>query len=118
MPTSRWRKNVMATNFVQLVLTCDSWQEAQRIVDMLLEKKLIACAEFLPIKSKYHWKGTLEEADEIKLIMESAAHLFETVEKEVAKLHSYETFVLQSIAIEKLSQSAAIWWEKQLGSGN
>jgi periplasmic divalent cation tolerance protein len=114
MPISPLQKNAMATNFVELVLTCGSWQEAQRIVDSLLEQKLIACAEFIPIKSKFQWKDSIEEADEIKLIMESAAHLFDEVEAEIKKLHSYETFVLQSLPLERLSQEAAEWWQNAL----
>lgn len=104
----------MATNFVQLVLTCGSWQEAQRIVDRLLEQKLIACAEFIPVKSKFRWKENIEEADEIKLIMESAQHLFDQIEAEVKKLHSYEIFVLQSLPLDRLSQEASKWWESAI----
>jgi len=96
-------------NFVQLVLTCGSWQEAQRIADSLLEKRLIACAEFLEIKSKYRWQNSIDEAKEIKLIMESIVNNFKKIESEVAKLHSYNTFVLQQIPVTKLSKQASIW---------
>lgn len=104
----------VATNFVQLVLTCGSWQEAQRIVDRLLEQKLIACAEFIPIKSKFQWKENIEESDEIKLIMESASHLFDAAEAEIKQLHSYETFVLQALPLSNLSEAAAAWWETSI----
>lgn len=97
------------TDFVQLVLTCGSWQEAQRIVDSLLEQKLIACAEFIEVKSKYAWKGKLRDDKEIRLVMESAAHLFDAVEEEVKKLHSYEVFVLQSMPVHRVSDTAAAW---------
>ena len=96
-------------NFVQLVLTCGSWQEAQRIADLLLEKRLVACAEFLEIKSKYRWQSSIDEAKEIKLIMESIADNFKKIESEVAKLHSYDTFVLQQVSITNLSQKAQTW---------
>jgi periplasmic divalent cation tolerance protein len=105
----------MQRNYVQLALTCGSWQEAQRTADVLLEKHLIACVEFIEIKSKYRWHGELEEAKEIKLIMESIADNFEKVETEVAKLHSYETFVLQQIPINRLSRSAQVWLTDELG---
>lgn len=104
----------MATNFVQLVLTCGSWQEAQRIVDSLLAQKLIACAEFLEVTSKYHWKGADHDDKEIRLIMESAAHLFERIEEEVRQLHSYEVFVLQSMPIDRLSGAAEVWLTENL----
>lgn len=101
-------------DFVELVLTCGSWQEAQRIADALLEKRLVACVEFLEIKSKYRWQGKLEENNEIKLIMESIADNFEKVEAAVTKLHSYETFVLQQIPITRLSKQAEAWTVEEL----
>jgi periplasmic divalent cation tolerance protein len=102
------------TDYQELVLTCASWQEAQAIADVLLEKHLIACAEFIAIKSKYHWKGRLEEGNEIKLIMKSIADNFKKVESEVAKLHSYEAFVLQALPVSYTSKAAETWLAKEI----
>lgn len=96
-------------DFVELVLKCGSWQEAQAIADVLLEKKLVACVEFLEVKSRYRWQGKMEEADEIKLIMETVAANFDKVEKEAAKLHNYDTFVLQQLPLTNLSEQARRW---------
>src|ERR1017187_10539225 len=101
-----------ATDSVELVLTCGSWQEAQRIADSLLEKRLVACVEFMEIKSKFHWEGHINEAKEVKLILETIAGHFEKVEAEVAKLHSYDTFVLQQIPLTNLSAKASAWLEE------
>lgn len=101
-------------SFVELVLTCGSWQEAQRIADRLLEQKLIACAEFLEVKSAYLWKGERETAKEIKLIMQSIEANFAKVEAEVAKLHVHETFVLQALPLVQVSNEAAKWLESEL----
>lgn len=101
-------------NFVEMVLTCGSWQEAQKIADALLETRLVACVEFMEIQSKYWWNSQLEEAKEIKLIMETVADNFDRIETEVKKHHSYQTFVLQMIPIAKLSKQAAAWLEQQV----
>jgi periplasmic divalent cation tolerance protein len=103
----------MTPEFVELVLTCGSWQEAQAIADAVLQKHLVACVEMLEIKSKYWWEGKLAEATEIKLVMESVAQNFESVEAEVIKLHSYDTFVLQQLPLTNLSSDAAAWWVEQ-----
>jgi periplasmic divalent cation tolerance protein len=100
-------------NFVELFLTCASWQEAQRIADSLLEKHLVACVEFMEVKSRYHWHGRIEESDEIKLIMETVADNFDKIEAEVAKLHSYDTFVLEQIPLTNLSAKARGWWQEE-----
>jgi periplasmic divalent cation tolerance protein len=96
-------------SFIELVLTCGSWQEAQKVADVLLEKHLVACVEFMEVKSKYWWKRQLDEANEIKLIMTSLEKHFEAVEKELKTHHSYETFVLQAIPLVHVSEDAAKW---------
>ena len=103
----------MMDNFVELVLTCGSWQEAQRIADALLVKHLVACVEMLEVKSKYHWQGKIEQADEVKLIMETVADNFDKIEAEVKKLHSYDTFVLQQLPVPRVSAQAAEWWAQE-----
>jgi len=101
-------------NFVELILTCSSWQEAQNIADVLLAKKLIACAEFIESKSKYYWKNNIEEAKEITLFMQSKSDLFDAVEKELNEIHSYETFVLRQIPLSKVSANAIKWLKESL----
>ncbi len=111
------RKPKVNTDFVEVVLTCKSWQEAHDIADHLLHASLVACVEFLEVQSKYRWHGALDDAKEVKLIMETVAHHFEKIEAEVAKLHSYETFVLQQIPLTNLSVKAQTWWADEVKQG-
>ena len=97
------------SDFVELVLTCSSWQEAQAIADKLLNQHLVACVEFLEIKSKYWWEAKLDQTKEIKLVMQSLGGHFKAVEEEVKKLSNYETFVLKALPISKLSTEASSW---------
>jgi periplasmic divalent cation tolerance protein len=106
----------MNMQFVELILTCGSWQEAQRIADALLEKRLVACVEMFEIKSRYRWHGKLEQSDEIKLMMHSLAEHFDKVQTEVKKLHSYETFVLQALPVSHISEDAKAWLTEETKS--
>jgi len=96
-------------NFVELVLTCGSWQEAQRITDALLARHLVACVEQLEVRSKNWWQGKLEDNKEIKLIMKSIAANFEKIETEALKHHTYETFVLQAFPVAQTNDDAIAW---------
>lgn len=100
------------SDFVELVLTCGSWQEAQKITDALLDKKLVACVEQMAIRSKNWWHGKIEDAKEIKLIMKTIAEKFDDIEAEVRKLHSYETFVLEMLPVARLNESAIAWLDE------
>lgn len=106
----------MKHNFVELVLTCGSWQEAQKIAYVLLEQRLVACVEFMEIKSKYRWQQQLEGASEIKMIMTTIADNFDKVKTEVRRIHSYEVFVLKMLLIEKLPKEAAKWLNEEISN--
>lgn len=95
----------------QLWLACADKVEADKIVQVLLERRLIACGKQLSVSSDFLWKGKIDHNDEILLIMDSREDLFERVEVEVAKLHSYKTFVLMAVPVVKISQKAEAWLE-------
>lgn len=104
----------MKTEFCQLWLTCKNQEEATKIANTLLDKHLIACAKQIPAVADYRWKDKIEHTDEILLIMDSRPEFFKKIEAEVAKLHSYETFVLQAVQMSGVSTRAAKWIENEL----
>lgn len=102
--------------FVELVLTCESRGEAEKISRALLNDRLIACAKFAPIETVYWWKGKIASGLEVLLVMESREDLFDDVEAVVTELHSYDTFVLQAFPIAQISKKADGWLDKELKS--
>lgn len=98
-------------------LTCKNSEEADKIIDTLLSQKLIACAKQEKVTTKNLWQGKIESGEEIRIIMESAEENFEKIEAEIAKIHSYETFVLYSIPIGKINSKAKEWMQQELISG-
>ena len=99
-----------------LYLVCSSEGEADKIADVLLEKKLITCAKKLPVKSVFKWKGKLNKADEIVLLLETEDKFFDAIENEVRKLHSHKTFILASIPVGKTSRGVAEWLKEELAN--
>lgn len=97
------------SKYVELLLTCGSWEEAQRITDALLEKRLVACVEQLEIRSKNWWQGAIEDTAEIKLSMITVAEKYGEVEALIGSLHSYETFVLKQLPVTRLNDAAEKW---------
>lgn len=96
------------------LLTCVDDKEADKISQVLLKKKLIACAKKLPINSSFWWKGKIDNAKEVLMLLESAEENFKKVEEEVRKLHSYETFVLLSLPVGQTTKDVEDWLQKEL----
>ncbi|MEO7364041.1 MAG: divalent cation tolerance protein CutA [Candidatus Saccharimonadales bacterium] len=102
------------SDFAELVLTCANQQEADTIADSLLQKKLIACAKFLPVTTRFQWEGAIENSQEVLVMMEAREADFMEIEAIVAELHSYVTFVLKAVSINQISEGAAKWLEESL----
>ncbi len=79
------------TSFITIHVTTASPEEAEAIADALVAEGLAACVQIMPIRSRYVWKGAVERADELLLLIKTRAALFEAVRTRVRALHSYET---------------------------
>ena len=95
-------------------LTCPSEEEADRISKALLNKKLVACAKKFPVSSTSWWKGKLGNASETLVSYESVEKNFDEVNREVAKLHSDETYVLYSVLVNKTTKKVEEWIKEEL----
>jgi periplasmic divalent cation tolerance protein len=85
--------------------------EAQKVVDHLLQKRLIACANFMPIQSCYWWKGKKETPREIVTLLKTRTELWKAVEKEIKKIHPYDVPCIMKI--EAVANSEYEGWIKK-----
>ena len=97
-----------------LFLTCANDKEVEKIAKILLEKKLIVCAKRFSVFSSFLWKGKANYANEVLLVMDSIEENFGKVRKEVAKIHSYKTFVLLSSSVTQTTQEVKDWIKQEL----
>jgi periplasmic divalent cation tolerance protein len=104
----------MLTQFRLVLVTCSSLPEARKIARVLVQKHLAACINIhtARIESIYRWKGKVENAREHLLLIKTTARRLKGLEKEVLRLHSYDT--PEFIVIPISSGSAA--YLKWLGS--
>ena len=99
---------------ILLFLTCANNQEADKISNALLDKQLVVCIKKFPVSSKFLWQGKKSSAEEVILLMDSEKSLFSQIEKEIKKLHSYETPVLISVAVNQSSFGIDKWLKEEL----
>jgi len=103
------------TNIIALMTTATK-QEAQRIVHLLLNKRLIACANILgPEESQFWWQGKTEKAEEFLVLMKSEERLFEKLSKTIKETHSYETPEILAVPIVEGWSPYLEWLNKSLG---
>jgi periplasmic divalent cation tolerance protein len=84
---------IMPTQFRLVLVTCASLAEARKISRSLIQKRLAACVNIqtAPVESIYRWKNKIETTREHLLLIKTTAHCLKSLEKEVLRLHSYDT---------------------------
>jgi periplasmic divalent cation tolerance protein len=103
------------TDKIVVLSTCGSAKEAGAIARRLVEKRLAACVNLLPgAKSIYHWKGAVEESDEVMLVIKSSRELFSELRVELEKVHSYEVPELIAFPIVDGSEQYLEWMDREL----
>jgi periplasmic divalent cation tolerance protein len=75
-----------------VIVTCANAAEARRIVRAVVEKRLAACANILgqTVESVYRWKGRVETAREVMMLLKTTTKRLGELEREVKRLHSYD----------------------------
>jgi periplasmic divalent cation tolerance protein len=76
---------------VKLVIATAPEEKAREIADALLGDRLVACVNVLPaVKSRYWWRGELEEAVEAMLFMKTTDELAPAAVARLVEVHPYE----------------------------
>jgi len=74
-----------------IFITAADEQEAKAIAKLLLESKIIACANIVPkVDSMFWWQGKLESEAECMLILKTKLSLLDEVVDMVKAAHSYD----------------------------
>jgi periplasmic divalent cation tolerance protein len=64
---------------------------AQRLARRLVELRLAACVTVgSPVESLYHWRGAIETAQEIPVVIKTVADRYPEVEAAIREHHPYE----------------------------
>jgi periplasmic divalent cation tolerance protein len=92
------------------LVTAKDKQEAEKITQLLLKERLIACGNIVsPVTSLFHWSGKIDKAEECLIVMKSRMDLFSQVAEQVRRLHSYEVPEVLALPIVDASKAYLDW---------
>ena len=97
--------------------TLEKREDAERLARLLLEQRLIACAQiFEPGQSLYWWQGGIVEATEILLTIKTDRSLFPRIERLIKAEHPYQVPEIIATAIICGSGEYLGWLEGELAA--
>lgn len=77
------------SDYGMLLTTTPNREEAATIAKLLIEEKLAACVQLLPIESFYFWQGKTQNEAEVLLLVKTRCALFEAAIARIKTVHSY-----------------------------
>jgi periplasmic divalent cation tolerance protein len=85
---------------ILVFITVGSEDEARRVTDALLERRLVACVNRVPgVASEFWWQGARDTAAELLLLAKTRRELWPEVLETVRAHHSYEVFEAVAVPI-------------------
>lgn len=79
------------TAYLQVQTTCPTREEAARLAQELVARRLAACTQVLgPITSTYWWQGKIETTEEWLCLLKTRADCYPAVENALVELHPYD----------------------------
>ncbi len=104
------------TNARVVLTTAVSQEEARKIANALVERRLAACVNIVPhVESIYRWQGKIETAEEWLLLIKTQGELFDRVRNTVKELHSYDLPECVMLEVAAGSPEYLDWIAKNTG---
>ncbi len=98
-----------ASEFVVMVTTAGSREEADKLANGLVGEQVAACVQLVPITSYYTWTGEVQRDEEILLLIKTQRSLYSRAEELIRSLHSYDTPEVIAVPIADGSPDYLSW---------
>jgi len=91
----------MAYKYYIVITTVDNDEQAQKIIDAILNKKLCACVNSFQVTSQYWWEGKIQKHAEIILLIKTLREKFHELQNTIKENHPYQVPEIIALPIIK-----------------
>ena len=103
------------SDFIIVLVTASSQEEADGIAADLVGSMLAACVNVIPgVTSVYRWKEELQRDSEWLLVIKSRRDVFGTLVERVQALHSYDVPEIISLPLTGGSEAYLRWLDREV----
>ncbi len=93
-----------------VMTSCPNLELAKDIAKILVEKKLVACAQLTRnVESIYEWQGQIESSTEVVLSLKTFRLHWETIQTQIIKIHPYEIPEIIAVDMVSISEKYEAW---------
>ncbi len=99
-----------------VLVTAPSREVADAIATTLVQEKLAACVNLMPVTSIYTWEKQLHQDDEWQLIIKTELDHFSDLESRVLVLHPYDVPEIVAVPLSAGTPAYLSWITAQMNS--
>jgi periplasmic divalent cation tolerance protein len=100
------------TKYIQVITTTENKTDAEKIAEILVEKKLAGCVQIIgPISSIYWWEGKIEKANEWLCLIKTTRVMYADLESAIRKIHPYKVPEILAMPVVAGSKDYLRWLE-------
>ena len=92
-----------------VLTTTGSPGDAKALGRSLVEEKLAACVNLIPVESIYPWDGAIQEESECILLIKTASVRLHRLEERLHELHPYSVPEFVAVPAEHVSDAYKSW---------
>ena len=102
---------------MRVVLSNISPDHAHAVARELIDRRLAACVNLLPVTSVYRWKGTVQFDDEVTLLIKVSEESVDRLVAALSALHPYELpeIVVLPVDVDRSLQAYVTWVGQETG---
>ena len=100
----------MTSHYIQIMVSINDSEQAEKIIKALLHDRLIACGQCLPkMTSYYRWQDELCSDEEYLVLLKTQKQHFQDVAQCIKKHHPYEVPEIIAIDIVTGNEDYLTW---------
>jgi periplasmic divalent cation tolerance protein len=104
------------SEYVQVLTTIGSEEEAGWLARLLVERRLAACVQVSgPITSRYRWEGGAQTEQEWQCLAKTTRAAYDEVEAAIREVHSYDEPEIIATPIVAGSPGYLAWIDENVG---
>ena len=101
--------------YMLVTTACPDKASAKELARLLVEERLAACVQLMPIESVYSWKGEIHDENEVLLLIKTKSVLYERLQSLIWRNHSYEVPEIIQLPITGGLQAYMKWIDENTG---
>ena len=103
------------SRIVIVLTTLSADADADALAQTLIEERLVACVNVLPVKTVYGWKGKIERSPEQQVLLKTTAGRVQALETRLLQLHGYEVPEFLVVRVDAAADTYRDWVRDWVG---